>query len=63
MSDSLASLTVGTSSHTGFSQQESDEPIATDDEWKPTCSHCGGAMEIVERLPARREATRGIDTS
>jgi hypothetical protein len=43
--------------------QESLEPIATDDEWKPTCSHCGGEMEIVERLPARRNATRGIDTS
>jgi hypothetical protein len=44
-------------------EQESVEPIATDDEWKPTCSHCGGEMEIVEQLPARRNATRGIDTS
>jgi hypothetical protein len=44
-------------------EQESVEPIATHDEWKPTCSHCGGEMEIVERLPARRKATRRIDTS
>jgi hypothetical protein len=44
-------------------EQESLEPIVTDDEWKPTCPHCDGAMEIVERLPACRNAPRGIDTS
>jgi Putative transposase/Transposase zinc-binding domain len=31
-------------------------------DWKPTCSHCGGEMEIVERLPAHSPIDR-IDTS
>ena len=43
---------------------ETAEASATDDEWQPTCSECGGEMEIVETLPKPHpDAAPRIDTS
>jgi hypothetical protein len=46
-------------------EQVPAETISTDDNAsEPACPHCGGSMEIVERLPApHRHRTRRIDTS
>jgi hypothetical protein len=45
--------------------RQSPEPAARDDEWKPTCPLCGGAMLIIEILPGPtpRHHIPRIDTS
>jgi hypothetical protein len=51
-------------SGTAATRPEGDAATVVEEEWQPTCTECGGEMQIIEALPkAPRPSAPRIDTS